>query len=221
MYELLTIIIFISSPVASYQFWQAVFPLNFRDGKYPFILLLIVNAIAIYMISDDGLVLSEIITAFFKMTIVSLVIGLVVFVYNAIKNSSLAESFRSGHSKGRAAADYQIGGAAKSSKKSASKPLFKKKSKSEPLSAQIEGNNIKQESKAKTTPNQNTVKKKKDSTKRSHCYNCRYWTGNRQLLGGGNFIEYEDIASKCAPGGGRQHVKVEPRATCRSFEPQF
>ena len=59
---------------------------------------------------------------------------------------------------------------------------------------------------------------KTDSTQRSCCYNCAYWTGQRSFKGAaGNFIEYEDEMAPCSPNGGRPNANISPRATCSSF----
>ena len=142
----------------------------------------------------------------------------------AFRNSDMWQSAKSGFQKGQNAANYQIGAGMfeKSSSAGKKKPVFGKAAPPPPPRPKKEKSAPVPNTAKETVVNNSAPNRKKDSTSRSACYNCRYWTGRRELLSAaGNFIEYEDVAAKCAPGGGRQHTKVSPRATCNSFEKQF
>lgn len=194
---------------------------TFYGGKYPLIYFGISIVRPIFNESSRGY-FSQV-TDFYILTILCWVIYLVIRLGMAIRNSDAWEE-------GQKWRKHQIGGEffekhssvykSSSANKKASvfgaaappPPPKPKKEKSSSVSSKAE----------MPVKNSSTPKRKKDSTTRNACYNCRYWTGNRELLGAaGNFIEYEDVDAKCAPGGGRQHVKMSPRATCNSFESQF
>lgn len=195
---------------------------SFYGGKFPLIYLGISLVYPLFAVGKNGYFSK--VTDFFAITAFFYLIYIAIRLVVAFRNSEMWQSAKSGYQKGRNMANYQIGGDLFKKSSSVSKkasvfgaaapppPPRPKKEKSSPVP-----------SKAKETVVQNsTPKRKKDSTSRPACYNCRYWTGNRQLLSAaGKFIEYEDVDAKCAPGGGRQHTKVSPRATCNSFEKQF
>ena len=221
MYEAITILLFILGPIIATVFWGFVFPFSKGECLISIATLAVMNVIATIMLADGAQSFSAMSSAWLGVTVIDLVIGFVVHIYKAVKNSSFAEAFRSGVAKGRNAANYQIGGGLFNTPGKPKKSFnFQKKQKtvnkedSEIITKTIDKKQPKTEDK---TPNM-----KKDSTSRKACYNCQYWMGNRHLLSAaGNFIEYEDAPAKCAPGGGRQHTNVSPRATCNGFSRQF
>jgi hypothetical protein len=195
---------------------------TFYGGKYPLIYLGISIVYPVFAVGKNGYFTK--VTDFFAITVFFWLIYLAIRLVIAFRNSEMWESFKSGLQKGQNLANYQIGGDTFKSSSSGreKKPIFGSAAKPPPPRSKKE-TTVPAQSKAKeTVVKKSGPKTKKESTARPACYNCRYWTGNRQLLSAaGNFIEYEDVDAKCAPGGGRQHTKVSPRATCNSFEKQF
>ena len=97
--------------------------------------------------------------------------------------------------------------------KSAPSPKRKVVQKSQP----IEQTQVKIEPKLKEEKQLNP-KTYTDSTERKACYNCSFWTGQRNFHGAaGNFIKYLNEEAKCSPNGGRPNVNMSPRATCNKF----
>jgi len=173
---------------------------------------------------------------FTKLTNFPIYVVLLWFVFVVVRffiSAGIFSSMVKGFKKGQDLANYQIGGDFLNSETrnrtkkplfggaapppENTKPLFKRKEKVKSETVKDEDSSQKEQPMTNSSP-----KKITDSTKRKNCYNCRYWTGSRQLKGAaGQFIEYENIPAKCAPGGGRQHTKVDPKARCNSFLSQF
>jgi hypothetical protein len=224
----ITILLFFIGIFLGYFFWRFVFRTNKRLAVITISGLVIWNVMAVVLFAEDDQRFVELIRSWFVVTFVELVIGLALFFYDDVKNSSFVrslasfgQSFMSGFAKGVNSANYQVGGGLKTAKESRQSFKAERKSKKNKDDHNI---NSKKESANQGPPKieVSSVKKYTDSTKRACCFNCQYWMGNRQLAStAGNFIEYEDSPAKCAPGGGRQHANVSPRATCNSFTRQF
>lgn len=195
---------------------------TFYGGKYPLIYFGISIVYPIFAVGKNGYFAK--VTDFYVITIFFWLIYLAIRLVIAFRNSEMWQSAKSGFQEGQNLANYQIGGDMFKSSSSGreKKPIFGSAAPPPPPKPKKEKSSSVSSKAEMPVRNSSTPKRKKDSTTRNACYNCRYWTGNRELLGAaGNFIEYEDVDAKCAPGGGRQHVKMSPRATCNSFESQF
>jgi len=194
---------------------------SFYGGKYPLMLVGASFIYPIFAVGERGYFVQ--ISDFYVFTILLWLIYIFIRLIVAFKNSEMWQSAKSGYKRGRDLGNYQIGG--QSLERSASgkkKAVFGRAAAPPPPRPKKETNTSVPSKAKKAVVSKSAPRTTKDSTARSACYNCRYWTGNRQLLSAaGNFIEYEDASAKCAPGGGRQHTKVSPRATCNSFEKQF
>lgn len=73
--------------------------------------------------------------------------------------------------------------------------------------------NVEPEQKQEQPKNPKTVT---DSAERKACFNCTFWTGERNFRGA-NHITYLDEEAKCSPKGGRPHANMPPRGTCNKF----
>ena len=197
-------------------------------AKYP-LAILVLSFIYPIFATENG-------SYFTKLTNFPIYVVLLWFVFVVVRffiSAGIFSSMVKGFKRGQNLANYQIGGdflnnesrnrikkplfAGAPPPPENTKPLFKRKEKNK--SDTVKDENISQEEQPMTN---SSPKKITDSTKRKACYNCRYWTGNRQPKGAaGEFIEYENISAQCAPGGGRQHTKVDPKATCNSFLNQY
>lgn len=217
MYDIIFIILLVSALVIGYMGWRFVFPFDKQKLLVSLGALASVNLVLTFMMFDSNDGISKFFNVWIGLTFSTLVIGLVVFIIQALRNN---EDFMRGVNMARRGED-QIGRNFFKTETRQPAPSSERKSKSK----REDDNSLRTENRIETkTPKREAQgpKMKRDSTARNCCYNCQYWTGNRQLLSAaGNFIEYEDVSAKCAPGGGRQNANMNPRATCNKFSRQF